>query len=396
MNRITIFILAIFSTLLTWAQSGKLFNTDNQLSSNLATQVYQDTNGFIWITTRNGLNVYDGYNFQVFKKVNNGSHHLNTNYINCIAQDQDGYILLGTNRGFLIYDGTQFNNVELPDKDGKAVTTYVTHILLLKNGDVLVGTSGYGIFVMKRGTRTCIPLKATANKITYINKFLEDKKGRIWIITEEKKLYCLNKKGFLSTHIAGTGGIKAQDIKEDRNGKLYLATKGQGVYQMTPGSSVFTKIDNIGVLPINTIYISRDNRLFIGCNGEGISIYNPVQGITYSNPYFSNQTNLSKSKVESIIEDKQGNIWFSMFQKGVFMQTQGLYDFGYMGFRLGNHNLIGDNCVTSVFVDKDKNLWVGTDKDGIYKLGIDGKNILGHYMTQATILSICQDLKGRI
>lgn len=189
MNKITIFILAIFSSLLTWAQSGKLFNTDNQLSSNLATQVYQDTNGFIWITTRNGLNVYDGYNFQVFKKVNNGSHHLNTNYINCIAQDQDGYILLGTNRGFLIYDGTQFNNVELPDKDGKAVTTYVTHILLLKNGDVLVGTSGYGIFVMKRGTRTCIPLKATANKITYINKFLEDKKGRIWIITEEKKLY---------------------------------------------------------------------------------------------------------------------------------------------------------------------------------------------------------------
>ena len=396
MNKITIFILAIFSSLLTWAQSGKLFNTDNQLSSSLATQVYQDTNGFIWITTRNGLNVYDGYNFRVFKKVDNDNHHLNTNYINCIAQDQNGNILLGTNRGFLIYDGAQFNNVKLPDKDGKAVTTYVTHILLLKNGDVLVGTSGYGIFIMKRGTRTCLPLKATANKITYINTLLEDKKGRIWIITEEKKLYCLNKKGFLSTHIAGTEGIKAHDIKEDQNGKLYLATKGQGVYQMTPGSSVFTKIANIGDLPINTIYISRDNRLFIGCDGEGISIYNPVQRITYSNPYFSNQINLSKSKVESIIEDKQGNIWFSMFQKGVFMQTQGLYDFGYMGFRLGNHNLIGDNCVTSVFVDKDKNLWVGTDKDGIYKLGIDGKNILGHYMTQATILSICQDLKGRI
>ena len=41
------------------AQRGKLFNSDNQLSSNLATQVFQDSNGFIWIATRNGLNIYD-------------------------------------------------------------------------------------------------------------------------------------------------------------------------------------------------------------------------------------------------------------------------------------------------------------------------------------------------
>ena len=47
------------------AQRGKLFNSDNQLSSNLATQVFQDSNGFIWIATRNGLNIYDGYNFMV-------------------------------------------------------------------------------------------------------------------------------------------------------------------------------------------------------------------------------------------------------------------------------------------------------------------------------------------
>lgn len=47
-----------------WAQSGKLFNTDNQLSSNLATQVFQDKSGFIWIATRNGLNNYDGYHIK--------------------------------------------------------------------------------------------------------------------------------------------------------------------------------------------------------------------------------------------------------------------------------------------------------------------------------------------
>lgn len=50
-----ILILSASSILPSWGQSGKLFNTDNQLSSNLATQVFQDKSGFIWIATRNGL-----------------------------------------------------------------------------------------------------------------------------------------------------------------------------------------------------------------------------------------------------------------------------------------------------------------------------------------------------
>ena len=71
-------LLTLFSALTAWGQSGKLFNTDNKLSSNLVTQVYQDTNGFIWITTRNGINVYDGYNFTVFKKNADDKTGLNT------------------------------------------------------------------------------------------------------------------------------------------------------------------------------------------------------------------------------------------------------------------------------------------------------------------------------
>ena len=50
------------------AQIGRLFNTDNHLSSSFAMHVYQDYDGFIWVSTRNGLNRYDGYNFKVFKK----------------------------------------------------------------------------------------------------------------------------------------------------------------------------------------------------------------------------------------------------------------------------------------------------------------------------------------
>ena len=51
------------------AQRGKLFNSDNQLSSNLATQVFQDSNGFIWIATRNGIEykyAVNGQNLKIY------------------------------------------------------------------------------------------------------------------------------------------------------------------------------------------------------------------------------------------------------------------------------------------------------------------------------------------
>lgn len=51
-----------------WGQSGRLFTSDSQLSSSLVNQVYQDRKGFIYIATRNGLDQYDGNEFQKFQK----------------------------------------------------------------------------------------------------------------------------------------------------------------------------------------------------------------------------------------------------------------------------------------------------------------------------------------
>ena len=179
--------LMMFSATNLWAQSGKLFNTDTQLSSDLVTQVYQDTNGFIWIATRNGLNVYDGYNFTIKKKDANDKHSLNTNYINCIAQDQEGYLLLGTNKGLLLHDGQQFINIPLVTSKGTNAITYVTDIYKLHNGNILVTTSGYGIYIMKKGERTCKQIKETEPSLKYTGRAVEDHQGNIWFTTEKRQ-----------------------------------------------------------------------------------------------------------------------------------------------------------------------------------------------------------------
>lgn len=378
-----------------WAQSGKLFNTDNQLSSNLATQVFQDKSGFIWIATRNGLNNYDGYNINVIKKDMSNFLGLNSNYINSIAQDEKEHILLGTNNSLLEFTGSEFLKIPMLDSKGKELATYVKQVYPLKNKDIAVATSGYGIMLKKQDEQKCHAMKGEVEKLKYIHKLLEDKRGRLWIITDDGKLYRKETNGRVTSHFAGTEGVGAQDIRQDALGNLYLASKNQGVYLLRAGSNAFTRISNIGNLPIENIYISRNNKLYIGCDGLGIYVYDPQTGFLQDNPLFSRLVNLAKSKITSIIEDNQGNIWVSMLQKGVFMQRNIQNDFNYMGFRLGNRNVIGENCITSLSINQGNQVWVGTDKDGLYLFNIATRSVEGHFLNQSTVLTLCKDQQGR-
>ena len=387
-------MICLFS-IQTWAQSGKLFNTDNQLSSNLATQVFQDKSGFIWIATRNGLNNYDGYHITVIKKDMSNFLGLNSNYINSIAQDEKEHILLGTNNSLLEFTGSEFLKIPMLDSKGKELATYVKQVYPLKNKDVAVATSGYGIMLKKQDEQKCHAMKGEVEKLKYIHKLLEDKRGRLWIITDDGKLYRKETNGRVTSHFAGTEGVGAQDIRQDALGNLYLASKNQGVHLLRAGSNVFTRISSIGNLPIDNIYISRNNKLYIGCDGLGIYVYDPQTGFLQDNPLFSRLVNLAKSKVTSIIEDNQGNIWVSMLQKGVFMQSNIQNDFNYMGFRLGNRNVIGENCVTSLSINQGNQVWVGTDKDGLYLFNIATNSVEGHFLNQSTVLTLCKDQQGR-
>ena len=387
-------MICLFS-IQTWAQSGKLFNTDNQLSSNLATQVFQDKSGFIWIATRNGLNTYDGYHITIIKKDMSNFLGLNSNYINSIAQDEKEHILLGTNNSLLEFTVSEFLKIPMLDSKGKELATYVKQIYPLRNKDVAVATSGYGIMLKKQDEQKCHAMKGEVEKLKYIHKLLEDKRGRLWIITEDGKLYRKETNGRVTSHFTGTEGVGAQDIRQDALGNLYLASKNQGVYLLRAGSNAFARISNIGNLPIDNIYISRNNKLYIGCDGLGIYVYDPQTGFLQDNPLFSRLVNLAKSKITSIIEDNQGNIWVSMLQKGVFMQSNIQNDFNYMGFRLGNRNVIGENCVTSLSINQGNQVWVGTDKDGLYLFNIATRSVEGHFLNQSTVLTLCKDQQGR-
>ena len=392
--KILTLLLTIFGSLTACAQMGKLFNADNHLSSNYACCVFQDRDGFIWVATRNGLNRYDGYQFRVFTKEDEESG-LTSNYINCITQNRKGTIFVGSNVSVQSYDGSHFHHIQLKDVDGKPISTYINYIVETKSG-MMACTSGYGIVKINEQDNTGQTDKDLTGSQRYVRFLLEDKSGRYWILTEESGLYLVEGKRRTSFFNDDETRSLLCEIRQDHKNNIYIVVRGKGIYRFNENTRQFVNAPQTAGLPISTFNICRDGRLLLGCDGRGVYEYDPYTGAVENNPFYSKDIDMPKSKVNSILEDKSGNIWICLLQKGLFMQPQMKVTFGYMGERFGDRNVIGSNCVTSTLIDKHARAWVGTDKDGLYLL--DGaKETVRHFTNcPSTILSMAEDTRGHI
>ncbi|MBO7044881.1 MAG: helix-turn-helix domain-containing protein [Prevotella sp.] len=392
---LSLLIIFIFSP--AWnarAQMGKLYDANHQLSSNFTNQVYLDNNGFIWSASRNGLNRYDGYQFHIYKKEKDSKTGMASNYVNCIVQDHNGRFYLGMWGVLQVYDGNTFQTIEVKDLDGNHIDCYVTCFLVRKNGELWVGTSGFGVLKMddsEHAHQVGGPLKG----IHTAEQLMEDSKGNIWVLTREDGLICFNEKTSRTYFKDSPLRTSLRKMCEGSDGTLYLGIANAGLFKLA--GNEFQRIENTGNKPINELYFNSKQELMLGYDGEGLGIYNPQTGTLTDNPFHSLEVDLPHSKVVSITEDQNGNYWFGLLQKGIFMQPGTSTGFNYMGYKLGTRNIIGNACILSTCQDSKGRIWIGTDKDGLYC--IDGSlKPLKHFKENfpASIMAIEEDLKGRI
>ena len=398
MSRLGLFLLFLLLPLGATAQTGKLFDADKQLSSSFTMQVYMDRDGFIWVVTRNGLNRYDGYQFHIMKKEQQAS--MASNYINCMMQDRNGLFYMGMYGALQTYDGNLFTDVEVKDLDGNVVPCYVTCFLQRADGDVLAGTSGHGLLKLSDRSHAN-QLAGPLADIETVHALGEDRNGHLWIVSDSLLLEYDGKtarRHLLPTQHYGT----MRSLAQDKDGNIYVGTSVAGVFVMSASESAnaagnsFRQIDLTDGKSISTIFCRRDGRVMLGYDGQGVAIYDPNTGAIEDNPYYSNEVDLHKSKVYSIVEDTRGNVWLGLLQKGIFMQPAETGGFRYMGYKLGTHNVIGQACVLSTIIDSKGRCWVGTDKDGLYCLDSE-QHLLKHFpQSPSTVMSLEEDHYGRI
>src|SRR6056297_4260470 len=80
------------------------YSIEDDLSQTAINTVIQDSRGFLWIGTQDGLNKFDGYNFNRFKNDPSDTTTISNNYIHCIYEDNDNNIWVGTNYGLNKFD----------------------------------------------------------------------------------------------------------------------------------------------------------------------------------------------------------------------------------------------------------------------------------------------------
>jgi signal transduction histidine kinase/DNA-binding response OmpR family regulator/ligand-binding sensor domain-containing protein len=358
-------------------------------------QIYQDQKGFIWMSTMNGLNVFDGYQFRLYKKGNGG---MAGNVVNCVEQNYDNKIYIGLGNGLQRFENDTFENVSWDNDKNSSVSCYINCLCISSSGTILAGSSSHTglIEVKKNGKAHWI-----FSKYKFINsvvKMMVDKDHQLWMLTENNGIICT--KGKRMSHFFAKEGQNDgfTDICQDAKGDIYTANIKGGLYRMKYGTKTFNMIKCTQTLPIASLFATTNNIILLGTNGLGLIEYNPRYSCTSSRNSLNTEIDLKRGKIYSILEDKQGNIWTGLLQKGVFLQPIFNAGFHYMGYRIGETNSIGDECLNNIKRTVDGTLWVATDGDGLFSLDING-NLKRHYtalQVPAAILGIDEDCYGRL
>lgn len=405
MNRLHLIIyIAFFSVLTTMAQVGRLFNGDQQLSSSFVHDVYQDKMGFIWVSTENGLNRYDGYSFLTFNESDGLLGGVN---INCTSETGDDNLIVGTTTGAYVKINGRFRSVTLEDS-GDTLRAYVTAFCRFQK-TLLIGTSGGGLYIMT-GDATAMPVAQADANVAFSRALYVDKKGLLWVATEKKgvialKSYTKNGRTDFKTvrTLMPDAGKQLPVMCADKHDNIYVGYYNGGLYVIDGQRKALNPIPLTSTMPISSMALRRDGQLFVGTNGFGLKVLNPLNGTLRDAIVSCQQLNIGKTKVVSILEDRSKNLWLGLFQKGVFCQNMSSSIFGTLGHKQGSANEIGEACIMAIQnCSSDGSVWLSGDQNGLFHLDKNHK-LIRHYQPTDnstsiphTILSIKDDKQGRI
>ena len=387
------------------ANSDKFFTFSNSHINS----IYQDSYGYIWICSDYGLNRFDGSTTKTFYH-SSDSLSLASNSVLTLFEDKSGEIWVGTIDGIQRFDRSKekFYPVKLSYPH---ITdfTYVNSIIEDHKGNIWFSTSRSGVICLKAGSREPVYYLKTNSNIcsNKINTLFEDGFGNIWVGSQDNGISVINVDNRTIVNHAHNAGdhstISGNNVftfSETPDGTVLVGTIDGGIDAYDVATQSFRRrcIECDG----NVFTMRKDSRgrLWIGTDGRGLKYYDFATGQagTYNSgiPEFD----FGRMKVHSIFEDRQGNLWAAVYQKGVLMIPRDGKQFFNIGFNpFSPQNSIGSECVLSIMEDGSGDIWIGTDGDGIFRLDkrrLVKKHYSGDKIRATAVLSLFEDSKGRI
>lgn len=308
--------------------------TEQGLSQGAVMSITQDEHGFIWIGTQEGLNRYDGHEFETFYRLEDDPDSLSHDWVWDVLEDSRGNLWVATDDGL-----NRFDEV----------------------------TRSFESYDHDRGTEN----EQFENEHNSIHTLFEDSKSNLWLGTGAGLTKMIGDSQFEHFHhdpddpgSIGKGSVRA--IYEDSNGALWVGTEEGGLSRFNSDTKQFTRYvhkrtgNSLSDDYIRTIVEDSRGHLWIGTFNGGISVFNPAtEAFRHYRYKKADEHGLGSDRVRTLLKDDNGDIWIGT-DGGLNLWREETETFLRYRFDPTDINSISDNTVFELFQDDGGVIWVGT------------------------------------
>ncbi|HEY9045397.1 MAG TPA: two-component regulator propeller domain-containing protein, partial [Ohtaekwangia sp.] len=343
--------------------------TASGLSNSRVTDIVQDSRGFLWFATDDGLNRFDGYEFKIYRNHPDDTTSLLKNSINRIYEDNRGLIWVATRHGGLhIYNRAQDNFSRVP---GYAFDCEVNEIIEDKNCIWVAGVkSGYAF--ADQYTKALHP--RLQKHFVFLSRnpvhsIIPASENEYWMGIRDTGFFRWNTESNTLTKYhadASNPNSIVSDlfdvaIKDDQN-NVWIAT-AEGLSKFDVARNIFTNYttkntsgkEGLAVNNILSLAIDGDY-LWIGTENGGLNRFNKRTGkFSHFMSVKNDLSSLSDNSVWALYKDREGRIWIGTFSKGICVIDKLKEKFLEVNIPLEN------DVVNAIWQDSKKRFWIGTE-----------------------------------
>ena len=405
---IILILVCIFSCLkisTSYANIRESFNFKNitiedGLSQSTVETIYQDSKGYIWIGTNDGLDRYNGYEFKHYKHDKYDKNSIANNYIVDIIEDKNGYIWVSTIGGLsrINPDKDEIKNYYSKEDSGNLSNSNLWQILCTKDNRLIASTiDGLNVYDKNKDKFTRILYKEGELPSQYIYSIEEDINGHIWVGTDNGLVELDKDLNIVKSYQDAIGDSDVYNVYDDSKGNIWVCTLDNGLFKINLDDKSVENYKNNNSkisIPSNNvrdIISDSEGKLWIATD-KGLCTfdYEREEFITYNKKSYQSNS-LIDDEIFCLLKDSSGLIWIGTYS-GISRFNP---NSNFTHFKLDPYedNSISGNVIHGIYEDDDKTLWIGTNESGVNI--INGESIKHLNKENSNLVSdLIEDITG--
>ena len=367
------FILSVLFAIKAIGQSQVSFrqiSVNEGLSQNSVVSVTQDSIGYLWLATQDGLNKFDGNKFQKYNAFFVDVTKPTYSHLGKVYTDREGNIIsIPISKKPQIYN--KLLDSFIPFTDLKDVSTLYQD----SKRNYWFGTYASGLFKLDVITQKQTLIIST-EEIECIYSISEDRNGQIWL-TSKGEIVSVSIENNTITSYFPDGNSESvtnySNISFDALGNMWVGSYGNGLWVKEPKSTSFKRPpllfedgtelpDHLNIL---SMHVDKKNRLWIGTYGRGLYKLNlNTSIINYFEVKKNNPRALHHNDILCVFEDYTGTLWFGTDGAGISFYDEYLQKFNVINNDQTPED-VNIDLVRAILVDKNDDVWIGTSGKGL-------------------------------